>query len=147
MDTLKNELVQNVLVPIILLLGSSIVLIAKHYIKKITESILAKNELSMMLSNMNIKNGILSELGTMVQSAVFTNMKLANSLKENGKKLTEVEANMLQESAKKLVYNALPTEYEDENSAVLKLVGGKQKLDNIISNMIEGAVITAKNQM
>lgn len=144
---LMEAIIDNILLPIVVIIGSSLLLIVKSYAKKVTNSIISKNELMSLDNLTSIKNNLLSEIKTIVQAAVFTNMTLAENMKTGGKKLGDVEITMLQNSAKRLVYQSLPLSLTDENGPMLKIIGGQEKLDSIINGYLEQAVIDAKGKM
>ena len=144
---LTKAVVDNIVLPIIVVIGGALLTIVKTYAKKITESIIANNDVATLGNITSVKNNLLMEICTTVQAAVFTNMTIAESLKEGGRKLADQEISMLQESTKKLVYQALPDSLTDENGVMLKVIGGKDKLDAIISSNLEQAVISAKAKM
>jgi hypothetical protein len=128
-SSLMKTAVDTVLLPALVIIGSSVLIIVKSYVKNLTDSIIAKNELISLGNIASIKNHILSEIATLVQAAVCTNMTIAQSIKAGGNKLSESEVIMLQESAKQLVYNSLPVSLTDEAGSMLKILGGKDKLD------------------
>jgi len=66
MDAIKDSLMDNLVLPIIVCIGSSLLLIAKHYIAKLTNSIIAKNDIQITNSEINTRNAILEEIGTLV---------------------------------------------------------------------------------
>lgn len=144
---LMQAIIDNILLPIVVVIGSSLLFIVKSYAKKITNSVISKNELMSLDNLTSIKNNLLTEIQTIVQAAVFTNMKLAETMKTGGKKLEETEITMLQNSAKRLVYQSLPLSLTDENGPMLKIIGGQEKLDSIINGYLEQAVINAKSKM
>jgi len=146
-EALTQSLMENIVTPIIVLVGSAILMVVRSYVKRIRDSIIAKNELVSLDSLTNIKNNLLEEIETIVKAAVFTNMQLANTMKLGGKKLTELEAEMLQKSTKTLVYQTLPSTLTDENGVMLEVIGGKERLDGIVNNFIEKAVIDAKSKI
>lgn len=144
---LWKAVVDNILLPIVVVIGASLITIVKSYAKKITDSIIAKNDIVTLDNITSIKNNLLSEIGTIVQAAVFTNMTLAENLKAGGKKLAEEEVTILQDSAKQLIYQSLPVGLTDENGSMLKIIGGKEKLDTIIGGLLEHAVVDAKSKI
>ena len=146
-SVLTKAVVDNILLPILVVIGSSLLVIAKTYVKRITDSIIAKNE-SVSLGNIaSIKNHLLAEIATIVQAAVCTNMTIAESLKTGGIKLSDTDVSMLQDSAKQLIYQSLPPSLTDEAGSMLKIIGGKEKLDSIINGALEHAVIEAKGKI
>nr|DAX41798.1 MAG TPA: hypothetical protein [Caudoviricetes sp.] len=146
-DAITKALMDNIITPIIVLIGSAILMVVRSYVKRIRDSIIAKNEMVSLDSLTRVKNNLLEEIETIVNAAVLTNMQLANSMKSGGKKLTDLEAEMLQKSTKTLVYQTLPSTLTDENGVMLQVIGGKERLDGLVNNFIEKAVVDAKNRM
>ena len=146
-DAITKALMDNIITPIIVLIGSVILMVVRSYVKRIRDSIIAKNEMVSLDSLTRVKNNLLEEIETIVNAAVLTNMQLANSMKSGGKKLTDLEAEMLQKSTKTLVYQTLPSTLTDENGVMLQVIGGKERLDGLVNNFIEKAVVDAKNRM
>ena len=146
-DAITKALMDNIITPIIVLIGSAILMVVRSYVKRIRDSIIAKNEMVSLDSLTRVKNNLLEEIETIVNAAVLTNMQLANSMKSGGKKLTDLEAEMLQKSTKTLVYQTLPSTLRDENGVMLQVIGGKERLDGLVNNFIEKAVVDAKNRM
>ena len=139
-DYLMHAVMDNIITPVLVVIGSAILMVVRSYVKRIRDSIIAKNEMVSLDSLTRIKNNLLEEIETIVKAAVFTNMNLANTMKIGGKKLTDTEIEMLQQSTKSLVYQTLPT-------TLTEVIGGKDRLDGIINNFIEKSVIDAKAKM
>ena len=146
-DAITKALMDNIITPIIVLIGSAILMVVRSYVKRIRDSIIAKNEMVSLDSLTRVKNNLLEEIETIVNAAVLTNMQLANSMKSGGKKLTDLEAEVLQKSTKTLVYQTLPSTLTDDNGVMLQVIGGKERLDGLVNNFIEKAVVDAKNRM
>lgn len=142
MDSLKelmSTLVSTVLIPIILVLGSALLVVIKSYADKITKSVIAKNESVQLESSSATKNNLVEGVDKVVLAAVEANMQLAEKYKENSgsNTLTPEQAKELHASAKNLIYSSLPINLVQEDNPLLKIIGGKQVLDNLIENMIE----------
>lgn len=146
-DYLMHAVMDNIITPVLVVIGSAILMVVRSYVKRIRDSIIAKNEMVSLDSLTRIKNNLLEEIETIVKAAVFTNMNLANAMKIGGKKLTDTEIEMLQQSTKSLVYQTLPTTLTEDNGVMLEVIGGKDRLDGIINNFIEKSVIDAKAKM
>lgn len=144
---IMNVLVQSVLIPIILIMGSGLIAIVKSYASKITNSIIERNKMEMLDYVTSTKNNVLEEMETIVQAAVLSNMQIADKMKEGGKKLAEEQINQLNEAADQMIYKALPSSLTDENGTLLKLIGGKERLDSIIDGMVEKSVIEGKAKL
>jgi 3-phosphoglycerate kinase len=144
---LMNTLVTTVFIPIILIAGSTLLVLIKSYADKITKSILEKNKIEELESMSSTKNQVLDGIDKIVEAAVCANMQLAEELKDQSKehKLTSAQANQLHDAAKQLIYNSLPKSLKDENNALLKLIGGKQVVDTLIENMMEKHIIEWKD--
>ena len=146
-DYSMHAVMDNIITPVLVVIGSAILMVVRSYVKRIRDSIIAKNEMVSLDSLTRIKNNLLEEIETIVKAAVFTNMNLANAMKIGGKKLTDTEVEMLQQSTKSLVYQTLPTTLTEDNGVMLEVIGGKDRLDGIINNFIEKSVIDAKAKM
>ena len=151
---LMNTLVTTVFIPIILIAGSTLLVIVKNYADKITKSIVEKNkteteknETEKLEALANTKNSLIDGIDKIVENAVCANIQLAEELKDQSKerKLTAAQGNQLKDIAIQLIYNSLPDNLKDENNALLKLIGGKQAVDTLIKNMIEKHVIEWKD--
>ena len=147
-SVLLNAVVANIIIPIVLVIGSALVVVVRTYVKKITDSMIEKNEVASLNNLTSIKNNLLAEIATIVQAAVSSNMSIAESLKSNSNgKLSDAEIAMLQDSARELVYKALPPNLTDQNGSLMQLVGGQDKLDAIISSLLEHSVIESKSKI
>ena len=146
-QVLIKALIDNIIMPALLVIASAVLVVLKSYIKKVTDSMIAKNELATLNNIASIKNHLLAEIATIVQAAVSSNMSIANSLKIDNGKLTDDQIIMLQTSARELIYQALPDNLTDDNGSLMKIIGGKDKLDAIINSLLEHAVIEAKSKM
>ena len=146
-SAIMKAIIDNILIPVLIVIGSSVLVIAKSYVQKLTDSIIAKNEIVSLNNIASIKNHILAEIATLVQAAVCTNMTIAEGIKAAGNGLSDADITMLQDSAKQLVYQSLPLSLTDENGSMLKILGGKEKLESLISGSLECAVIEAKAKM
>jgi hypothetical protein len=144
---LGKTVMETVVMPILLIIFTSIVTIAKVYAKRVVDSIVAKNELISLGNITAIKGNLLTNISTIVQAAVSSNMSLAENLKSGGNKLTDEQVAMLQDSTKQLVYKSLPPALTEDDGAMLKIIGGKEQLDTIINTSLEQSVIDAKAKM
>ena len=149
MDHLVTKaLFDQIVMPVLVVIASAVLVVVKSYVKKVTDSMIAKNELATLNNIASIKNHLLAEIATIVQAAVSSNMSVADTLKaSNGGGLSDEQIAMLQTSARELIYQALPDNLTDENGSLMKIVGGKDKLDAIINGLLEHAVIEAKSKM
>lgn len=132
-----SYVLDHIFVPVMVVLGAALVIVVKHYADKIAKSIVAKNELSAMSKENTVRNDIIKTVDEMVKAAVASNMDITKKLKENGHKLTDEEIAELNETAKCLVLNTLPPSLTNDDGILLEIVGGKDKLDSMIKNMID----------
>lgn len=136
----------NILLPIITIIGSTVLLVLRSYIKRLTTSIVAKNEAEVLEKKFNVKTHMVAELQLIVESAVASNMQLANKLKENGRKLEEEDIVKLNESARRLIMAALPSTDADTEGegSFLNVMGGQESLDALIDSLMEKYVYEYK---
>lgn len=145
MQSIITSIVDNVLLPVLLVVGSTVLLVVKSYVNKITKSIIAKNELDALERTNSVNNHLINEISIIVESAVGSNMQLAESMKENNENgLSDDQIKELNESTLRLINNALPPSLLDNNSPLLEIIGGRERLNSIIKNMIEQYVYEYK---
>lgn len=137
---------EHITVPIIILVGGVIIAVLKPYAKKITTSLTTKNEMEYLEKMTTAKSNLMEQLDKLVESAVASNMQLADKMKENGHKLTDDEISELNRSAKDLVISSLPIEVLDPDGDLYKLIGGDDKLDKMIMGLMEKHVYVYKLQ-
>lgn len=135
---------EHIIIPIIIALGTAILLVLKTSFDKIAKSVVAKNELSDMEKKTNIRKELIATIAVEVEAAVGSNMQLADKMKESGQKLTDEQIKSLNNSAKQLVINALPPSLTEENGVLLEIIGGKDRLEAIIDAMMEKSVYEYK---
>lgn len=140
-----TSIVDNVLLPVLLVVGSTVLLVVKSYVNKITKSIIAKNELDALERTNSVNNHLINEISVIVESAVASNMQLAESMKEGSENgLSDDQIKELNESTMRLINNALPPSLLDVDSPLLEIIGGRERLNSIIKNMIEQYVYEYK---
>lgn len=134
----------HILIPVLIAIGVGIAAAAKYYADKISKSVVARNELASMEKENTVRKDLLTTLSTTVEAAVASNMQLANVMKKNGNKLTDDQISELNRSAKQLVLNTLPPSLTEEGGVLLEIIGGRDRLDAIISSMMEKYVYEYK---
>lgn len=137
MDEFIKVVTDNILTPAILIIASAVIIIVKNYAKKISDSIVTKNEIDALEKTQAAKEKILKEVASAVEAAVGSNMQTANDIKASGNKLTDEQSDELKNNAKKIALASLPTSITDEDGSLMKIIGGKEKLDTIIDSYIE----------
>lgn len=146
LTTILSQVMDILIVPAIVVICTTALLIAKSFTKRISKSVLVKNEMAQIESQQAIREKLLKMISDAVQSAVAANMATAEQMKKNNKKLTTKQIQELQDSAKTLTINTLPPELFEEDSALLSILGGKDKLDGLITSLIEKYVYEYKLQ-
>ncbi|MCM1215422.1 MAG: hypothetical protein NC548_12995 [Lachnospiraceae bacterium] len=142
--TFMSSVFEHITVPIIILIGGVIIAILKPYANKITTSMTMKNEMDSLEKMTKAKSNLMEQLDSLVESAVASNMQLAEDMKLNGQKLTEDQIAELNESAKNIVMVSLPIEVLDPEGSLYKLIGGEDKLDTMIKSLMEKHVYMYK---
>lgn len=135
---------EHVLLPVIIAFGAAILLICKHFFDKISKSIVAKNEISEMDKQASIRNKLMITLQESVKTAVASNMQTASAMKSGGRKLEEYQIQELNNSAMNIVLGSLPPSLTEEGGVLLDFIGSKEKLNGLISAMIEKYVYEYK---
>lgn len=139
-----NSVFEHITVPIIILVGGVILAVLKPYAKKITASLTMKNEMESLEKMTQAKSNFIEQLDKLVESAVAANMQLAETMKANGHKLTDEQIQELNQSAKDLVMSSLPIDTLDPEGDLYKLIGGEEKLDKMITSLMEKHVYAYK---
>lgn len=144
MDTIIEAITDNILIPVIAILGTTLVLIIENCLKKITESIVNKNAMSDLEKEAATRKKLIDTISSYVDSAVASNMQLADFMKSDGSSLTDAQIKTLNEGAKKIIYAALPTSLTEEDGTLMKIIGGPEKLEALIDAMMEKCVYEYK---
>lgn len=139
-----NAISDHVVIPLIIAFGAAMLFVFKDRFDKIAKSIVAKNELSEMEKETNIRKQLLETIDNQVKAAVASNMSIANEMKNNGEKLSEDQIRKLNDSAKRLVLNSLPPSLTENNGVLLEIIGGRDKLEGVIEVMLEKHVYEYK---
>ena len=145
--TIIQTIIDNLAAPILIAIGGAIALLINKWADKIGNSVTVKNEIESIEKRMKTRKDILDTLAPTVEAAVASNMQLANTVKERNGKLSEEDVLMLNESAKKLVFNTLPKSLTEEDGVLLDIIGGPEQLDAAITVMIERYVYEYKLKM
>lgn len=120
-------------------LGGKLLLQAKNILA-------AKMELFTLSSENEIRQQVFDILDSTVEAAVASNMQLANKMKEvNVGKLDASNVRELQESCKRLVEHSLPPSLLNKDSSTVNIIGGIDKVNSMISTLIEKHVFEYKN--
>lgn len=142
--TFLRMIEEHVLLPVIIAFGAAILLICKHFFDKISKSIVAKNEISEMDKQASIRNKLMITLQESVKTAVASNMQTASAMKSGGRKLEEYQIQELNNSAMNIVLGSLPPSLTEEGGVLLDFIGSREKLNGLISAMIEKYVYEYK---
>ena len=137
-------LIDNLAVPILIAIGGGLALIASKWIEKIGNSITLKNEIDSIGKRTKARKDILDSLAPMVESAVASNMQLADTMRKRNGKLTEEDAAELNRSAQELIMHTLPTSLTEDDGVLLEIIGGREQLEATINVMIEKYVYEYK---
>jgi len=137
LSTLTSIIVNNVLAPLLLVVGSTVLVVVKKYADKVVNSIVSKNDTETLERVTSTRSQILEEIDFVVDGAVASNMQLAEELKSQKKKLTPEDVKLLNRTAIQLIYDSLPDSLTNENGTLSKIIGGKERLTSIIDGLIE----------
>lgn len=140
-----QDFFDTALIPAIIGGGAYLLKLIAKYGKQYAKSLEAKHALEQMSKKTEIKNTLLVEIRTIVESIVGSNMQMADAIKkENGGHLTDEQSVDIKNQVKELITIALPDDLTEEGGVLLDIIGGKKCLDTIISNMIDCAVYDYK---
>ena len=143
MAEVVSTVMDNLILPAILIIAAVLIAMIKKFLEKITRSIEIKNEMGTLEKRISIRNKLITLISENVKAAVAANMQLANEYKEQGRKLTPEEAENLRKSANQLVMGSLPESLKGDG-VLLEIIGGTETLQVLINALIEKYVYEYK---
>jgi len=146
-SNIMNIVVDKVLIPALLVIGSTILILIKGYAEKLTNSLITKNETECLTAITTAKNNLIKEVDSVVSAAVSNNMALATDLRSQHNGLTSVDVKQLNSSAKQMIQDSLPESLINDNGSLSKIMGGQKSLNALIEGLIEKHVIAQKHLM
>lgn len=140
-----QQFFNTILIPAILAGSAYLITLIKKYIKIYADNLEVKFELDNLAKTTEIKNILLNEIRTIVGEVVGSNMHIADDIKEsNGGHLTDEQSSEIHKTAKDIVIASLPQSLTEQDGVLYNLIGGSERLDIIIDNMISKAVYDYK---
>lgn len=143
MGEVVSTVMDNLILPAILIIAAVLITMIKKFLEKITRSIEIKNEMGTLEKRISIRNKLITLISENVKAAVAANMQVANEYKEQGRKLTPEEAENLRKSANQLVMGSLPESLKGDG-VLLEIIGGTETLQVLINALIEKYVYEYK---
>ena len=143
MSEIISTIMDNLIVPGILVIAGVLITIIQKFLTRIAKSIEIRDEMATIEKQVSIRNKLIEILNDIVKTAVANNMQLADEWKKDGHKLSEEQQKQLKETAVSLVYAALPSNLKD-NGPLLEIIGGKDILNILIESLIEKFVYEYK---
>lgn len=137
---------EYIFAPLMLAFCAGVVLYVKKYVDKKTRRSSVRDELESLQVSSSIRGSIIAELDGIVKAAVATNMGVVEELKSNGRKLTDEESAELNQVARTLIMNSLPTDIKDPEGRIMSIIGGEEALNALIRILIEKHVYEYKPQ-
>jgi hypothetical protein len=116
---------------------------------KVDETSMKKLETEMLKLKQSLNTGLIQQIEIVADMAVIKNMELAQELKQahtDTLKLAEDEIKKLNESAKDMINKSLPKSLMSSDGMLNNIIGGEEKLNTIISGMIEKSVFKNKKK-
>lgn len=138
-----NIFINNIVTPLIVAIVGIGVTIITIMGNRFVKNVEAKTALTKAMKKDSARIDAIKYIETTVEAAVAANMQMANKMKASGHKLTPEESRLLNERARRTIYASLPPEFDD-GGVLLALIGNREKLDNIIDNLIEKYVYEYK---
>lgn len=137
-----QQLFNTMVVPALLAGGGTIITLICKYSKRFFKNLEVKHELDKVAKTTELKNNILKEIESTVQTVVGSNMGVADDYKSRSSdgKLTDEQSKQLKINAKELILASLPDSITKDDGVLLEVIGGKERLNIIISSMIDKAV-------
>ena len=146
-NDIMTDIYNTIGTPLILGLIGFVAYIGTKIFKQVKILLSAKIELMSITSENRIREQVYSILNSLVEAAVASNMPIAETLKKrNNGKLEATDIKELQNSCKQLVEHSLPSSLLQEDSSTLNIIGGKDKLESMVSTLIEKHVYEYHNK-
>ena len=144
-QSLGNAIMDNLMVPVIVIIAGALIAIFQPKINKIVQKHLAKEDMKELNEENTIRKDLLELIDRQVKSAVAANMSLANYIRrENNGDIPDEEGKKLAENAKQLVMNSLPVSLTDKDGNLNKILGGTDRLEAIIETSLKKYVYEYK---
>ena len=144
-QSLGNAIMDNLMVPVIVIIAGALIAIFQPKINKIVQKHLAKEDMKEINEENTIRKDLISLIDSQVKSAVAANMSLANYIRrENNGDIPDEEGKKLAENAKQLVMNSLPVSLTDKDGNLSKILGGTDRLEAIIETSLKKYVYEYK---
>lgn len=144
-QSLGNAIMDNLMVPVIVIIAGGLIAIFQPKINKIVQKHLAKEDMKELNEENTIRKDLLELIDRQVKSAVAANMSLANYIRrENNGDIPDEEGKKLAENAKQLVMNSLPVSLTDKDGNLNKILGGTDRLEAIIETSLKKYVYEYK---
>ena len=144
-QSLGNAIMDNLMVPVIVIIAGALIAIFQPKINKIVQKHLAKEDMKEINEENTIRKDLISLIDSQVKSAVAANMSLANFIRrENNGDIPDEEGKKLAENAKQLVMNSLPVSLTDKDGNLNKILGGTDRLEAIIETSLKKYVYEYK---
>ena len=144
-QSLGNAIMDNLMVPVIVLIAGALIAIFQPKINKLVQKHLAKEDMKEINEENTIRKDLISLIDSQVKSAVAANMSLANYIRrENNGDIPDEEGKKLAENAKQLVMNSLPVSLTDKDGNLNKILGGTDRLEAIIETSLKKYVYEDK---
>ena len=144
-QSLGNAIMDNLMVPIIVIIAGALIALFQPKINKIVQKHLAKEDMKEINEENTIRKDLISLIDSQVKSAVAANMSLANYIRrENNGDIPDEEGKKLAENAKQLVMNSLPVSLTDKDGNLNKILGGTDRLEAIIETSLKKYVYEYK---
>lgn len=143
---IMDMIVQIVLVPALLAIGSVVLVIIRSYVQKIGQNLITKYEMESLKSLTDVTNNLSTEIDKAVDSAVAKMMITVDKLKEENEdgQLTDNDVEYVQSMAKELVNRSLPDSLTVDGEILNKAIGGTEALNTLIEGLIEKHVVEQK---
>lgn len=144
-NTLGQNILDNLMVPLILLFAGAVIAIIKPRVDKMVDSITARADMDELMEENTVRKELLELIDKQVQAAVASNMSIAIMIKKrNGGTMPEEDGKRLAENARELVMNSLPLSLTKEGEKLNSIIGGTDRLEAVIKNSLEKHVYEYK---
>lgn len=136
MEAIISSIVENLLVPLLMLIASTVMILLQRVANNVVKYLEAKIELNRTDSEAELRKKLTETIAIHVKAAVANCMSTAEEMK-NGGKLNEDQIKELNDKVYALVMESIPSSFITEGNVLLDTLGGKDVLHSIIKNLME----------
>lgn len=139
-----ETVVQNLAVPMVVILFGIALAIVQHYADKFVKLFIERQKVESVEKIASARQKLTQEIDSTTKSAVASTMDMVDEMKKSGKKLDAEQIATVNDSAKSIVFKSLPADISGMTPS--EILGGEDVLNIMINASIEKYVLDYKIQ-